>query len=52
MSAKVEWDHLDGFSLEPGSGGSANAPTWVHLDVRTFNRANYLQDIFFAKDGV
>jgi hypothetical protein len=50
MSAKVEWDHLDGFSLEPGSGGSANAPTWVHLDVRTFNRANYLQDLFFAKD--
>jgi hypothetical protein len=43
----------DKFGLEPKkfTSGEKGATTWVHLDVREFNRVNYLKDEFFIKSN-
>jgi len=47
MNGQVRWANTDRISLEPGTTGWAT--TWVHLDVRTYNRRKYLKDSFFCK---
>ncbi|MBU2510885.1 hypothetical protein KJ966_06090 [bacterium] len=47
MNGQIRWTNSDRLSLEPGSTGWAT--TWVHLDVRTYNRAKFLKDSFFCK---
>jgi len=41
------------FGLEPNTwaNGKTAANTWVHLDVREFNRNSYLKDEFFIKSN-
>ena len=54
LNAQINWDGLNRFSLEPAESktkNAATAPTWVHIDVRKFDRNKYLQDRFFCKDA-
>ncbi len=44
-NAQIGWDATNRKSLEP----SSIAPTWVHYDVRSYER-KYLYDRFFCKD--
>ncbi len=47
MNAQIRWKNKNRFSLEPATG-SVSAPTWVHLDVRTFDK-EYRADTLFVK---
>lgn len=47
LRAQVGWNGEDRFSLEPGGDGAGHAPTWVHIDVRTWSKI-HLADGFFA----
>jgi len=44
-SAQIGWDAHNRKSLEP----AYIAPTWVHYDVRNYNRRKYLADRFFCR---
>jgi hypothetical protein len=46
MRAQVGWGETDRFSLEPGGDGTGHAPTWVHLDVRTWSKIHLADDFF------
>jgi putative peptidoglycan binding protein len=45
-NAQIGWDARNRKSLEPAN----IAPTWVHLDVRSYDR-KYLDDKYFVKDA-
>jgi hypothetical protein len=44
LNAQLGWNDDDRFSMESAADG---ATTWVHIDVRKFNK-DYLHDIFFC----
>ncbi|RMG66134.1 MAG: peptidoglycan-binding protein [Bacteroidetes bacterium] len=49
---QVRWDNPNQKALEPGvqeRPGEFTAPTWVHLDVREYDRDRYLADTFFVR---
>ena len=51
---QVRWDHPNQKALEPGvqeRPGEFTAPTWVHLDVREYDRPRYLGDHFFVRSA-
>lgn len=49
MNAQLNWGSRNRFSMEPGTG-TVSAPTWVHVDVREWDKV-YLEDEYFAKDA-
>ena len=49
LGAQVSWNSTDKFALEPGGKGAGHAPTWVHMDVRTWNR-DALDDHYFVQN--
>lgn len=44
-NAQIGWNAVNRKSLE----SSEHAPTWIHYDVRCYNRRKYLDDRFFCK---
>lgn len=42
---QIGWSRKNRKALEPGS----IAPTWIHMDVREYDRDPYLDDKFFVK---
>lgn len=53
-SAQTRWSGVNRFSLEPSEAiyeGEFLATTWVHIDVRTFEPDQFLDDKYFAKSA-
>lgn len=53
-NCQTRWDNQNQKALEPGKQlrpGEFTSPSWIHLDVREYDRGDYLQDHFFIQSA-